>query len=107
VGANLFKELDYHLEASNMAQFDRAHQFLGFVTTPEWLPQYTGPRGTAQVLTMGWVHGSHIRDLAPPQQVRYAVRGFHEPVHISRARRATHSAIDTTCIALFHQSNVR
>ena len=45
----MFKELDYHAEACNMARFDRAHKFLGFVTTPEWLPQYTGPPNTAQV----------------------------------------------------------
>jgi hypothetical protein len=76
VGANLFKELDYHLEARNMAQFKRTHAFLGFVTTPTWLERFTGPKGTAQVLTMEFIHGSHIRDLAPPQQVGHANRSI-------------------------------
>jgi len=70
VGMNIFKELDYHLEARNAREFDEKHAFLGFITTPKMIPEYTGPVGTARVLTMEWINGKSIRDLERDDQVK-------------------------------------
>ena len=53
VAEGVFKELDYHNEAHNAELFLKKHQFLPFVTAPKWLPQFTGPKGTARVLQLG------------------------------------------------------
>ena len=50
VARGVFKELDYHNEAYNAELFLKKHRFLPFVTAPQWLPEYTGPKGTARVL---------------------------------------------------------
>jgi len=63
VGTGIFKELDYHLEAKNALDFNRAHQFLGYVRAPRFVPEYTGPVGTARVLALEWINGKHIGDL--------------------------------------------
>jgi hypothetical protein len=43
--------------------FNRAHQFLGYVRAPRFVPEYTGPVGTARVLALEWINGKHIGDL--------------------------------------------
>ena len=50
VARGVFKELDYHNEAYNAELFLKKHRFLPFITAPEWLPEFTGPKGTARVL---------------------------------------------------------
>jgi len=65
VGTGLFKELDYHLEAKNASDFNRAHSFLGYVRAPLFIPEYTGPKGSARVLALEWISGNHIDKLEP------------------------------------------
>jgi len=48
------KELDYHEEAANAREFAVRHSFLPFVSSPEWIPELTGPRGSARVLALQW-----------------------------------------------------
>ena len=50
VAQGVFKELDYHNEAYNAELFLKKHRFLPFITAPAWLPEFTGPKGTARVL---------------------------------------------------------
>ena len=71
VGAGVFRELDCHGEAANAAEFERRLSFLGFVRTPRWYPDYTGPQGTARVLAMQWVRGRKLDALPPPLQRRF------------------------------------
>ena len=47
-----------------MDEFNRRHDWLGFVRAPKWYPEFTGPEGYARVLTM-WIEGKHISDLPP------------------------------------------
>mmetsp|Transcript_88906 Transcript_88906/g.250389 ORF Transcript_88906/g.250389 Transcript_88906/m.250389 type:complete len:482 (+) Transcript_88906:230-1675(+) len=56
-------EVDYHNEARNSEEFARRHEFLGFVTSPQWFPEYTGPKRVARVLTTRWIFGRRISDL--------------------------------------------
>lgn len=70
---NMLLEVDYHHEASNAQEFERRHAFLGFVRVPKFLLQYTGPQGTARVLTMEWIVGRRISDL-PRKLGRQAVQ---------------------------------
>ncbi|CAE8689934.1 unnamed protein product, partial [Polarella glacialis] len=56
-------EVDYHHEAANSEEFAARHSFLGFVTVPKWLPELTGPVGSARVLTTEWISGRKISDL--------------------------------------------
>ncbi len=72
VGAGVFRELDAHGEAANAAEFERRLAFLGFVRTPRWAPEYSGPAGRARVLAMEWVHGRRLSQL-PPAQARRLV----------------------------------
>ena len=65
VGEGVFKELDYVNEARNMDEFNRRHDWLGFVRAPKWYPEFTGPDGYARVLTTEWIEGKHISDLPP------------------------------------------
>lgn len=73
VARGVFLELDYHNEARNMAEFLDMHQWLGFVTAPKFVPEYSGPKGTARVLSTEWVNGTPIDKLSLPVQ-RNAVR---------------------------------
>lgn len=47
-------EVDYHNEAANADEFAMRHTFLPFVSSPGWIPEYTGPEGTARVLCLNW-----------------------------------------------------
>lgn len=73
VAIGVFLELDYHNEAENMEEFNELHKWLGFVTAPRWLRKYTGPKGTARVLSTEWVDGHRFQDLPKPLR-RRAVR---------------------------------
>ena len=70
VGTGIFKEFDYHQEARNADEFAKRHRFLGYVKAPGWFPAYSGPVGTARVLTMEWVHGRHLSALEPEEAAR-------------------------------------
>lgn len=65
VGEGLFLELDYLGEARNADRFREVHEFLGFVSSPKWLPELS----SSQVLTMEWVHGRFLSELPPDQAV--------------------------------------
>ena len=69
VGEGVFKELDYVNEARNMDEFNRRHDWLGFVRAPKWFPAFTGPEGSARVLTTEWIEGKHISDLPPERRL--------------------------------------
>ena len=69
VGEGVFKELDYVNEARNMDEFNRRHDWLGFVRAPKWFPAFTGPEGSARVLTTEWIEGKHISDLPPDKRL--------------------------------------
>jgi len=47
-------ELDYHNEAANADEFARSLSFLPFVSSPGWIPELTGPKGSARVLALDW-----------------------------------------------------
>ena len=66
VGSGVWQELDYISEANHADEFNRRHNWLGFVRAPKWFPKYTGPTGKARVLTTEWIEGAHIADL--PQE---------------------------------------
>jgi predicted unusual protein kinase regulating ubiquinone biosynthesis (AarF/ABC1/UbiB family) len=66
VGSGVWQELDYISEAKHADEFNRRHNWLGFVRAPKWFPKYTGPPGKARVLTTEWIEGAHIADL--PQE---------------------------------------
>ena len=68
VGEGVFKELDYVSEARNADEFNAKHAWLGFVRAPRWYPEYTGPSGSARVLTTEWIEGRQISEL--PQEKR-------------------------------------
>ena len=42
-------ELDYYNEAANAEEFAQRHAFLPFVTSPGWIPELMGPRGSSRV----------------------------------------------------------
>lgn len=54
VAEGIRMELDYHNEAAFADEFAERHSFLPFVTSPGWIPEYTGPVGTARVLCLEW-----------------------------------------------------
>jgi len=54
VAAGIQLELDYHEEARNAQEFAVRHRFLPFVSSPAWVPEYTGPEGSANVLCLEW-----------------------------------------------------
>eukprot|EP00439_Symbiodinium_sp_Y106_P016519 s2446_g2.t1 len=68
VAQGVFKELDYHNEARNAAIFLKKHKFLAFVTAPEWVPELTGPEGTARVLTLSWIHGRKLQEIESKEE---------------------------------------
>jgi len=41
------------------------HEWLGYVTAPTFVPEYTGPKGTARVLSTEWINGTQLCDLPP------------------------------------------
>lgn len=73
VAGGVFLELDYHNEGRNMEDFIREHMWLGFVTAPAWIHEYTGPKGNCRVLATAWADGLDFAEL--PQHLRHrAVR---------------------------------
>lgn len=54
VAKGIRMELDYHNEAANLEEFAARHAFLPFVASPGWIPELTGPVGSARVLCMDW-----------------------------------------------------
>ncbi|CAE7253365.1 unnamed protein product, partial [Symbiodinium pilosum] len=73
VAMGVFKELDYHNEARNAELFLKKHKFLPFVTAPQWVPEFTGPEGTARVLTLEWIHGRKLQDLETEEEKMHMV----------------------------------
>jgi len=73
VAGGVFLELDYHNEGRNMEDFVREHMWLGFVTAPDWIREYTGPKGNCRVLATQWANGLDFSEL--PGHLRHrAVR---------------------------------
>eukprot|EP00449_Zooxanthella_nutricula_P055885 CAMPEP_0198578060 /NCGR_PEP_ID=MMETSP1462-20131121/119718_1 /TAXON_ID=1333877 /ORGANISM="Brandtodinium nutriculum, Strain RCC3387" /LENGTH=762 /DNA_ID=CAMNT_0044309349 /DNA_START=124 /DNA_END=2413 /DNA_ORIENTATION=- len=56
----IMEELDYHKEAANALLFLERHREQPWITAPRFLPEYTGPKGTARVLTMEWIEGRRV-----------------------------------------------
>eukprot|EP00931_Biecheleriopsis_adriatica_P101874 TRINITY_DN76936_c0_g1_i1.p1 TRINITY_DN76936_c0_g1~~TRINITY_DN76936_c0_g1_i1.p1 ORF type:complete len:774 (+),score=148.52 TRINITY_DN76936_c0_g1_i1:45-2366(+) len=56
----IMEELDYHKEAQNALLFLERHKSQPWITAPTFLPEYTGPAGTARVLTMQWINGRRV-----------------------------------------------
>lgn len=54
VGKGIKMEVDYHNEAAHADEFAMRHAFLPFVSSPGWIPEYTGPVGSARVLALDW-----------------------------------------------------
>jgi len=54
VAKGIRMELDYHNEAANAEEFAMRHAFLPFVSSPAWVPEYTGPPGVARLLCLEW-----------------------------------------------------
>lgn len=54
VAKGIRMELDYHNEAANAEEFAVRHAFLPFVSSPGWVPEYTGGVGSARVLCLEW-----------------------------------------------------
>lgn len=53
VGRSLYEELDFRIEASNAAEFRRAHSHMPFISVPGTMYRYT----TRHVLVSEWVDG--------------------------------------------------
>eukprot|EP00913_Durusdinium_trenchii_P032439 g30371.t3 len=68
VAEGVFKELDYHNEARNAELFLKKHRFLPFVTAPQWVPELTGPKGTARVLTLEWINGRKLQEIESEEE---------------------------------------
>jgi len=68
VASGVFKELDYHNEAANAEIFLKKHRFLPFITAPHWVPELTGPKGTARVLTQEWIHGRKLQEIESEEE---------------------------------------
>ena len=65
VATEILDELDYELEAKNGARFERSLQFLGFVTTPVVLTQYSTKKVlVTEVCTRAAPHRTSAR--SPP-----------------------------------------
>jgi predicted unusual protein kinase regulating ubiquinone biosynthesis (AarF/ABC1/UbiB family) len=56
---DVFDELDYEKEVTNGQRFEESLKFLGFVTTPKVIPEYT----TKKVLVAEWIQGQHLNKL--------------------------------------------
>jgi predicted unusual protein kinase regulating ubiquinone biosynthesis (AarF/ABC1/UbiB family) len=59
VGRDILDEIDYTIEAANSAEFRESLAFLGFVTTPDFVPKYSSKR----VLVTEWIAGNHLEYL--------------------------------------------
>jgi len=66
VATDILYELDYKREAENALAFEASLDFLGFVTTPKPVPQYS----TTKVLVTEWVQGAHLSALPAEQGLR-------------------------------------
>ena len=66
VATDILYELDYKREAENALAFEASLEFLGFVTTPKPVPQYS----TTKVLVTEWVQGAHLSALPAEQGLR-------------------------------------
>jgi len=66
VAGGVVEELDFRNEASNCAEFGESLKFLGYCGVPRTLPELTERRAMA----MEWVHGRHLKDLNPEEQMR-------------------------------------
>ena len=66
VAKDILYELDYEREAENARAFETSLDFLGFVTTPKPVPQYS----TKKVLLTEWVQGAHLSALPSEQGLR-------------------------------------
>eukprot|EP00929_Paragymnodinium_shiwhaense_P050132 TRINITY_DN25268_c0_g1_i2.p1 TRINITY_DN25268_c0_g1~~TRINITY_DN25268_c0_g1_i2.p1 ORF type:complete len:813 (+),score=173.15 TRINITY_DN25268_c0_g1_i2:60-2441(+) len=64
VARGIRMELDYHNEATNAGEFAERHQFLPFVSAPAWVPEFTGPKGSARVLCLEWYPGRAPSELS-------------------------------------------
>ena len=51
-----------------MDEFNARHDWLGFVRAPRWYPDFTGPDGSARVLTTEWIDGSQISELETAEE---------------------------------------
>lgn len=71
VGAGLFRELDYRLEAANADRFAELHAFLPFLHVPHNVPEYT----RARVMTTEWAHGRPLRDLSDDEKLHLVRMG--------------------------------
>ena len=59
VANDILWELDYKREATNAKNFEASLEFLGFVSTPVAVPEYSSDR----VLVTEWVRGNHLSAL--------------------------------------------
>ena len=59
VARDILDELDYYVEAANSVEFKESLAFLGFVTTPNVVSQYSSER----VLVTEWIPGDHLEHL--------------------------------------------
>jgi len=56
----IMEELDYHKEATSALLFLDHHRDKPWITAPRFLLNYTGPKGSARVLTMEWIEGRRV-----------------------------------------------
>ena len=66
-------ELDYYNEAANAEEFALRHAFLPFVTSPGWIPELMGPRGSSRVT---WTELKQNRFPNRFQAFRWIFHGF-------------------------------
>jgi len=66
VAGEVLNELEYRKEAKNSKAFEASLDFLGFVGTPDVVPQYS----TSRVLVTEWVQGQHLSNLSAEAGLR-------------------------------------
>ena len=71
VGAGIFQELDYTVEARNAADFRRSLRFMDFLFVPRHYAKLTGRR----VLTQEWIVGKPMKELSDDEQFRMVQMG--------------------------------
>jgi predicted unusual protein kinase regulating ubiquinone biosynthesis (AarF/ABC1/UbiB family) len=72
VEGKLLEETDYELELKRSQHITKECSHLRGVVFPTYYPKFSGPR----VLTMDWIHGTHLSDFVKndhPQEVRDAI----------------------------------
>jgi predicted unusual protein kinase regulating ubiquinone biosynthesis (AarF/ABC1/UbiB family) len=62
----VIEELDFRREAQNARTFGESIAWLGYARVPETLPELT----TRRALSMEWIDGRHLQDLAPEEAAR-------------------------------------